>query len=398
MKRWRRTAAALLTLAGLALGQPPAQATAPAHMVGAPAPLSVEPTSGRSGALVTITSELTQGPTTCTLEQDGKLRQTYPCGPKTAIQFTVSGEPGQHTLTVCAPACDTVDAVPNATAVFTVLSVVPSLIGLTESDLPKALGAARLRLGTVTGPPGSPVVSQYPPGGSAAPPDSQVDVGLGVAPTTSTAVVPELHGLRVARARAVVGSVGLKLRASSSDGYVQSQDPAVGTTVAAGTAVTVTVRSRVTVRFVQVPDVRGDSVDAARQRLAGVGLVMASPSTTGTVATQDLPAGRRVAAGTTVTVTLELVAAPTSTTTSPKTGWYWATAAAALVLLALAGGFGARRLHRRRRQPRPTAGPPPRVTCRATVDTVDVTSTGPIAPTVDVRVREHATLTMERKP
>jgi beta-lactam-binding protein with PASTA domain len=252
----------------------------------------------------------------------------------------------------------------------------------------------------VTGAAGGLVVSQDPASGNAVDPDQPISVTLGVATTSPSAVVvPDLHGLRVARARELTRSVGLKLVASSAAGYVQSQKPPAGTSVDANTTVTVTVRARVTVRFVVVPDLRGDSVDTARITLAGVGLALSSPATTGTVATQDLPPGRRVATGTIVTVTLELVASPTSSRTRSTPGWHWAVAAGAvLVLLASAGGITVRRLRRRRARPRPTAGPPPRVTCRATAAVVHTRSPRVPAPTVELRIREHATLTTERKP
>lgn len=369
MARLRGMAAVVLALLGVTIGQLPAAAAptpasgAPTQSTTAPAqppvsagqttagsaqpqvaqtPLAVVPARGRSGTVVTISSDLAPAPTTCTLEQDGKFRETFPCGPKNTYRYAITGSPGRHTLAVCTPACVKVAAAPSAAADFFILAVVPRLIGLTKSALPKVLAAAGLRLGTVTGPIGSPVTNQDPPSGRVVDPGQLVDVGLG----------PD---------------------------------------------VTTTVGPRGNVRFVQVPDIRGHSLAAARDELAGVGLVMSTRSTSGTVATQNPQPGRRVATGTTVTVTIEVAASTTASATTSWPGRYWAVAVAVLVLLALAGGFTARRLGHRRPRIRRAIGPPPRITCRTTVDVVHTRPTGLAAPVIDLRVLEHSTLTMERK-
>jgi hypothetical protein len=246
MARWWGTAA-VLAFAVVVLNQLPAQAAAPSEPAAATDQLSVTPSRGISGTPVTIAPELSQTPTTCTLEQDGTVRETFPCQPKTTIQFTVTGEPGRHTLTVCAPACATGAAVRTATALFTVIQA-----------------------------------------------------------TTSSAVV--VHTPRVVQTSRVV------------------RDPHV----------------------VQTPHV--------------------------------------------------VPVAQTPSTRYFPPGWYWVVTAAALALLAVAVAVAVRRFRRRRSRPHRRAGPPPRVTARLTVDTVGLRATGPIAPTVDVRVREHASLTMGKNP
>lgn len=367
-------------------------------------PLSIEPTSGLSGALVTVTPGFTK-PSQCSLELDEQFVKTFTCGAEADVQLTVNGQPGTHTITVCAPSCDGNN--PSESAMFMALTTVPNLTGLTVNEAQKRLSGSNLRLGQVTGTTGDPattVSTQSPDAGAAVPADSQVGISLGAAAPTLVQV-PKLVGLTVRRASGLLKSAGLNLGTAPSHGYVAAQRPAPGTQVPLKYTVTVTVRNTVAVHRVTVPELRGDSLAKARQKLSDAGLSLLTKATSGTVATQSLNAGRRVPRGTTVSVTVRPILTTTNVTKAPASTSvitrYGGPAVIALLLLMLllTAGLVARYIRHRGDRPLVDTGPVPRVVTRATNAGVNIRSLRqPPTPPVEFHTSRFTTLTMERKP
>ena len=81
---------------------------------------------------------------------------------------------------------------------------------------------------------------------------------------------------------------------------VTGQRPIAGTAIVDGLVVSLTFAGRV-----QVPNVVGKGLRAARAALEARDLVMVTDASSGSVDTQDPPAGTRVAAGSSVTVTVD---------------------------------------------------------------------------------------------
>ena len=130
-------------------------------------------------------------------------------------------------------------------------------------------------------------------------------------------VVPALVGDSLADATAALGAVGLSSLVSgneesstSPEGSILEQDPAAGTRVDRGTTVRVVI-AVAPPKVVPVPNLVGQSVDAARAALTAVGLGLAvtaqrpTPGTpAGIVVGQDPAAGTSIVIGTAVGVTV----------------------------------------------------------------------------------------------
>jgi beta-lactam-binding protein with PASTA domain len=138
--------------------------------------------------------------------------------------------------------------VPRGTAVSVtvgpavpVLVEVPNLVGAAVGDVPALLVSGGLVLGQVSGT-GEVVRSQRPP------PGTQVRRGTAVSVSVQTGVppqrliaVPNLIGKTAAEARSALAAGGLVLgNAPNGDGAIESQEPAAGTLVPAGSAVMIT--------------------------------------------------------------------------------------------------------------------------------------------------------------
>jgi hypothetical protein len=165
---------------------------------------------------------------------------------------------------------------------------------------------------------------------------------------------------------------------------VLNQRPVAGTKVDVGSIVTVDLTREPSPRLVPVPDLMGDSEDAARSAVTRVQLIFdllgGSSASGGSrhVVRQVPPAGRQVPAGTTVTV--ELAADET-------TGPPW-TLLALLVGVGLVGSTAmARRL--RRRPPRPKHAPPPQVRAIARPLTTTSSRLEESGPAHRIRIRPH---------
>jgi len=148
--------------------------------------------------------------------------------------------------------------------------------------------------------------------------------------------VPGVLGKSESDARSRLEAVGLRVTvteredADKEPGTVLAQNPAAGTGVARGTAVTITVAEESS--QVAVPNVVGRSQNAATETLSGAGLKIAveetpvdSPDDDGIVQSQSPGADDQVDGGTTVTITVgvfdpDLDPDPgTPTTTNPST-------------------------------------------------------------------------------
>lgn len=130
-----------------------------------------------------------------------------------------------------------------------------------------------------------------------------------------TADVPDLEGFRLNKAKERLEKEGFKpglVTREFSDtvpnGYVTGTEPGAGTSRRSGSAIAITVSKGAPV---DVPDVTGDSAEAARAELEGAGLKVriaegrvASEFDEGLVAEQSPGAGKRAGEGDTVTLTL----------------------------------------------------------------------------------------------
>ncbi|WP_437020320.1 Stk1 family PASTA domain-containing Ser/Thr kinase [Streptomyces sp. enrichment culture] len=195
---------------------------------------------------------------------------------------------------------------------------VPPLLEKTEAQARDRLEEAGLEVGTVrhahsdTVERGAVIDTDPGPGARIRNNDA---VSLTVSDGPAFVELPDLAGYRLDKARSVLRQEGLEpgmvTRAFSEDvpeGFVVSTDPATGTRMRAGAAVALTVSKG---RPVEVPDVTGEDLDAARTALeeAGLKVRIATVQVTseydkGQVARQSPGEGRRVAEGDTVTLTL----------------------------------------------------------------------------------------------
>jgi serine/threonine-protein kinase len=195
---------------------------------------------------------------------------------------------------------------------------VPPLLTKTEAQARDRLAEAGLDVGAVrhahsdTVKRGT-VISTDPEAGTRIRHNDSVALTISDGP--KNVKVPDLAGYRLDKARAMLKQDGLEAgmvtREFSDDvprGFVVSTDPAIGTTVRAGSAVALTVSKG---SPIDVPDVTGDDLDDARAELTEAGLkvkVAARPVNSehdkGRVARQTPAPGGRVAEGDTVTLTV----------------------------------------------------------------------------------------------
>ncbi|MFC9269602.1 Stk1 family PASTA domain-containing Ser/Thr kinase [Streptomyces zhihengii] len=205
---------------------------------------------------------------------------------------------------------------------------VPALIGKTESDARGRLDAAGLDVRSVrhdfseTVPRGS-VINSDP--GTNARIRGNGSVTLIVSRGPRIVEVPDVAGRPLDDARRELRKAGLAPGAVSREfdetvqqGSVIRTDPEAGSSRGPDTAVALVVSRGAPV---DVPDVTGDSAEAATEELEGAGLKVViadervhSPGEAGTVARQSAAEGTRLAGGDTITLTLSkgprLVAVP----------------------------------------------------------------------------------------
>jgi serine/threonine-protein kinase len=175
--------------------------------------------------------------------------------------------------------------------------------------------------------PAGSVISENPTQGTSVAKGTQVvlTISLGKAQVK----IPDEAGKDPTVAGAELGALNLKVtsanEASNAEpaGKVTRTNPAAGTSVAAGSSVTIYVSSGA--QQVAVPDERGQSEATARAALQGAGFVVVStnrtttdPTKDGTVITQN-PVGSTAPKGSTVTIGVGKFSGTTSTSAPPTT-------------------------------------------------------------------------------
>jgi hypothetical protein len=214
-----------------------------------------------------------------------------------------------------------------------VLAEVPEVRGLTLEEARRALRQRGLdvRADTTGKEPSGEVVrkvvAQRPRGGTTAPAGSRVAVEV-----LLLTRVPDIVGLGLAEAARRVEEQGLRLGPVSSlpEAVVVDQNPAAGATARTETPVAVTT-------WVTVPDLAGQRIDLARDRLFERGLrplpTIRQPGDGPyeAVLEQRPVAGRLVPPGTGVEIAIEALPDPPP----PPWPWLWL-----VVVVLLAGGLG----------------------------------------------------------
>jgi beta-lactam-binding protein with PASTA domain len=196
------------------------------------------------------------------------------------------------------------------------MSIVPSVVGLTTFNADSALSAAGLAAGTVTlqasaTVPAGDVISQSPTPGNCAPQGSNVDLIESAGPATS--VVPNVVGLSLAVAQTniaavslTVGTVTLASSATVPAGEMISQNPVAGAIVLQETDVNLVESSG---PAAPVPNVVGLTEAAASSAIQNAGLIL-GPVTiassnavpAGIVISENPAAGTSVGPGTTISL------------------------------------------------------------------------------------------------
>jgi beta-lactam-binding protein with PASTA domain len=196
---------------------------------------------------------------------------------------------------------------------------VPNVVGNTQAAAATAITAANLTVGTVTmmasGTVASgDVISESPVAGTSVTAGSAVNLTVSSGPGDVT--VPNVVGdtqaaatTAITNASLTVGTVTTVISATVASGDVINQSPAAGTSVAAGSAVNLTVSSGPAMDT--VPNVVGDTQTAAATAITGAGLTvgtvtMASSATvaSGKVISESPAAGTSVAAGSAVNLSV----------------------------------------------------------------------------------------------
>jgi beta-lactam-binding protein with PASTA domain len=248
-------AATALNNAGLTVGSITQQtnSTVPAGTV-----ISQNPTAGASvapGSAVDLV--VSSGPASITVPNVVGLAQNAAAAALQKANLTVGSITRQTSTSVPAgsvisqnPAAGT--SVAPGSAVDLVVSsgpppvTVPSVVGQTQNGAAAVLQKSGLTVGTVTqqtstSVPAGSVISQNPAAGTSVAPGSAVDLVVSLGPPVT---VPNVVGQTQSTATAVlqrfnltVGSVTRQVTPGVAPGIVLSQNPAAGTSVAAGTAV-----------------------------------------------------------------------------------------------------------------------------------------------------------------
>ncbi len=213
----------------------------------------------------------------------------------------------------------------------------PNVIGMSETRAESALQAVGLSVGSFNSiysntVQASFIISQNPPAGTLVSPGSSVDLTSSLGPVPAMMTVPNVVGMTQAAAENYLSSVALLATGtvsqvyspSISAGYVISQNPAAGTTVATYSAVDLTVSLGPAPSNVIIPDVKDMSQAAAKSALTSAGLVIgtitqsySSTVASGKVISQSPAAGVLSLAGTVVNLTISLGPQSTCYTTVP---------------------------------------------------------------------------------
>ncbi len=211
---------------------------------------------------------------------------------------------------------------------------VPSVKGkqlATAIQLIQAAGLTYKVKDTSSTQPVGTVLDQSPAGGAKV--KATVPVQLTVSSTQTSVSVPSVIGQSPASAGSVLQQAGLNVGNQSNacsnqvpqQGLVSSQSPAAGTTQPPNTPVNLVISNG---PCVSVPNVVGQSSNAAQSAITSAGLVAnttfdtgcANDAQPGNVDSQDPAQGAQVSGGTTVNISVcQAAATTTTTTTAPST-------------------------------------------------------------------------------
>jgi hypothetical protein len=256
-----------------------------------------------------------------------------------------------------------------------VLVTVPRVIGLTPEDAASVLRDRQLVLGQVSGE-GEKIRGQRPRAGTKVPVRSAVNVTVERGVIAPVLIqVPNLVGRKVAAARVALTDLGLVLGGKlADDRTVAGQQPAAGTLVPVGKVVTVTL---VAPPMVRVPNLTGSGAAGARTALSALGLVFGgTPDSDRDIVGQEPAAGTLVPVGTTVTATFAQSSSP------------WA-AVAALVALLLGSALATYRGMRQRLDNKWVRNKL-RIVTRQSALGQSITESNRTPPTPVVRIEPHA--------
>jgi beta-lactam-binding protein with PASTA domain/predicted Ser/Thr protein kinase len=211
-------------------------------------------------------------------------------------------------------------------------AVVPTLVGLTQEAAEAAIEEAGFEVGTVTtrpdaeAPPGQ-VIEQSPVAGVELGPGAAINIVVSEGPEEFA--LPDLSGMSDDEALGQLNDLGLEwnITNESSDDFdaetVIRTNPAAGTMVKPGDTITVVVSTGPPP--VAVPDLFGNTIDAATSTLNQVGLLIEvadstisvdDPNLDQRIVLQNPSPGTQVQEGVTVVVTLGSFQPPATTTTS----------------------------------------------------------------------------------
>jgi MYXO-CTERM domain-containing protein len=244
---------------------------------------------------------------------------------------------------------------------------VPNVVNQTQSAATSAITAAGLVVGTVTQQPSATVpagqvISQTPAGLVGVPAGSAVNlvVSTGPAPQPGPVMVSVPSVLNQTQAAAttaiqgaqlIVGTLSQQSSVTVPAGSVISQSPSAGTSLAAGSAVSLVVSTGP----VATPNVVNQTEAAATAALTGAGLAVGTVTRessatvpSGSVISQSPASGANVAAGS--AVALVVSTGPSTPTTPPPTNSGGGGGGGSMGLGVLAIGLAALAARRRRRQ------------------------------------------------
>jgi len=190
---------------------------------------------------------------------------------------------------------------------------IPDVTGKTEGDAKDALTAAGFPSEVFevydSNVAKGKVITQTPGGGTSAVAGTKVQIVVSLGKGTGAVKVPTVTGKKEADANSAITSAGLKVRkvtqfsASVAKGVVSEQFPAGGSTTASGAEVLIVVSLGAEPSdAVTVPDVLGQTVDAATATLEGLGFAVSleaveSQPENGTVVFQFPEANAKAAPG-----------------------------------------------------------------------------------------------------
>lgn len=213
--------------------------------------------------------------------------------------------------------------------------VVPTLVGLTEEQATAAIEDAGFEVGTVTIRPDAEaaagrVIEQSPVAGVELTPGASINIVVSEGPEAFA--LPDFSGLADDDALSQLSDLGLEwtIATETSTEFeaetVIRTDPAAGSLVTPGDTISVVVSSGPPP--VTVPDVFGNTIDAATTTLNQVGLLIEvedsttipvdDPNLHDRIVQQNPSAGTQVQAGITVVVTLGRFEPPSTTTTTTE--------------------------------------------------------------------------------